>query len=157
MWIKEASKGGLKWPNIGKTRVPNQNTQRAQNSGPDRAEPTTARVGRRTAVRPARTVVRAYVVWGFPIFAWLFYFSCVFLLLCLYNMMYLDIMGSQSIPYHTLFHLPRVRVVLEKERGRGEELQGFWIGFCDRKVETRFWMSKFFPFSSFFSFYFYVV
>ena len=71
----------------------------ARADGPDRAEPTTACGGRRMAVRPAHTTVCACVASGFAVFARLFVFSCIFLLFCFYNVMYLDILKH---PIHSI-------------------------------------------------------
>ena len=53
--------------------------------GLDRAEPTTTRGGRRTAVRPARTAVRACVAAGFCRFRVALRLPAVFATFCLYN------------------------------------------------------------------------
>ena len=79
-----------------------------------------------------------------------FRLSVVFALFCPYHA---DVPGLIQHPNTLLsillsfYHLS-FRLVLERERGSGEELQGLWIGLCDRKMGARVWMSKFFPFSS---------
>jgi len=85
MWIKEDSKGGPKWPNIGKIRGPNRSTKRAQNAAePERADrtgqcppradrgPTTARGGKRMAVRPAQCFLRVSSVFARLFIFWSF-------------------------------------------------------------------------------------
>ena len=92
----------------------------------------------RTAVRPCAA--------GIPPFSSrLFVFLCIFALFCLYNSMYLDLFSSQSIPYHTPFHLLRVRVVLRGERGRGEECKDSESGLWIERLKREFWMSNSFP------------
>ena len=66
---------------------------------------------------------------------------------CLYNADvsgHLRIPNSTPIPYHSLISI-RVRVVLERERGRGEECKDSGSGLWIERLNREFWMSNSFP------------
>jgi len=58
---------------------------------------------------------------------------------------------SQSIPYHTPFHLLKVRAVLEREGGRGEECKDSGSGLWIERLKHESWIRNSFP-SPLFSF-----
>jgi len=93
--------------------------------------------------------VRPLASEGFFRFRATFFFPAVFALFCPYDT---HVPGLNEHPNTLLFiSIFILRVFLERERGSGEELQGFWIGFCDRKTKARFLLSNFFSSSSVFS------
>jgi len=160
MWIKEDSKGSPKWPNIGKFRGPNRSTKeaktRSSRSGrPGGTEPTTVCPWRtpRTVVggthdhAQTRTAVR-------PCCLVFFVFHATFRLPAVFSatLPYIVDAPRHSKQPNTLhshpLSFPRVlELVLERERGSGEDLQGFYTGF-DREIQERVWAELFFPFSS---------
>jgi len=153
MWIKEDSKGSLKWPNISKFRSPNQSTKGSHNAefekrrtGRNRAhhglpvENTTDCGGGPHGRAPATHGRVPLVHPIFSLFRATFRLPAVFALFCPYNA---DVPGLIQHPIHTEytpFQSPFIlsfRLVLERERGSGEELQGLWIRFYDRKDGAR--------------------
>ena len=161
MWIKEDSKGSLKWPNIDKFRDPNQSTKGSQNAkfekrrtGRDTAHHGLPVVGARTVVPQPRTAVRPWCIRFFLFFVRLFIFRRFLLCFALIMLMYLDLFNTQfipnTLPFAFYLHLS-FRLVLERERRSGEELRGIHAGLRSRDSRTRFWLSNLFSFSSLFS------
>jgi len=149
MWLKEACKGGPKWPNKGKAHGPKSTPKRCieEASGPGQTGATTGCPwgpprpvvgGARPCALP-RTAVRPLGCLGFSVFAWLFVFLCVFLLFCLY---------TQFTVIHSPFISISIRVVF-RERKRERRITARILDRVLRSKDGRAVLDEqFFPFSS---------
>jgi len=105
MWIKEAYKGGPKWPNIGKIRGPNRSTKRVQNATLKKQTDREGQSPPRPVVGGARPCVPC-AAWDFSVFFVPLHFPTRFSDFCLYNRMYLDTLSRpNSFPFIHHFHL----------------------------------------------------
>jgi len=157
--IKEACKGGPKWPNIGKPRDPNWSTKGTQNAAEcertDRSGQTPPRATREAYHRPwwvahdrAPCHVRPYapVQSGF----FVFFLDCSFFDgFCWFLPLKLQYIwtysAANSLPSTLLSYLLDFRVVLVRESGRGEECKDSGSGLWIERLKHEFSMSNSFP------------
>jgi len=149
MRIKATCKGGPKWPNIGKICGPSWSNKGAQNTAERERTDQSGQTPPRPAVGGAqlcafpRTAVRPSAARVSFVFARLFVFQW-FLPLKLQCIWPYLAPNSTPIPYHSPISI-RVRVVLERERGRSEEYKDSGPGLWIERLKREFWMSNSFP------------
>ena len=115
----------------------------AGKNGPEWTDPTTARGGWCTVVCLPTHCRAPQCCPGSFVFARLFVFQW-FLPLKLQCIWPYLAPNSTPIPYHSPISI-RVRVVLERERGRSEEYKDSGPGLWIERLKREFWMSNSFP------------